>query len=96
MCDISVSNSNTEGAISGFISRVQTHIIEESKESGDRIINAINHSAGSFIDSLKVEVEQEVMMMDSVGELLIAMADYIRLAASALADVDATYNNSKV
>ncbi len=96
MCDISVNSSSTEGAISGFISRVQTYIIEASRKSGDTIINAIDNSGGSFIDSLKAEVEQEVMLMDSVGELLIAMADHIRSTASALADVDAAYNNVKI
>ncbi len=96
MCDISISGSNTESMISGLISRIQTNIIDKSKASGDAIINAVENSAGDFIESLKKEVEQEVVMMESVGKLLIAMANYIQAASAAFADVDTTYNNAKV
>lgn len=96
MCDISVNNGTTESMISGFISRVQEHIIDESGRSRDTIINAINRSAGSFIESLKVEVGQEAVIMEAIGELLIEMAEHIRSAAATLADVDAAYNDSKV
>lgn len=96
MCDISISNSSTESMISGLIGRIRTNIIDGSKTSGDAIVNAVENSAGDFIESLKVEVEQEVAMVNSVGELLIAMANYIQAASASFADVDTTYNNTKV
>ena len=96
MCDISISSSSTESMIAGLISRIQTNIIERSKASGNTIVNAVENSAGDFIKSLKVEVGQEVVMMNSVGELLIAMANYIQAASASFADVDTTYNTTKI
>lgn len=96
MCDISISSSSTESMISGLISRIRTNIIDKSKASGDTIVNAVENSAGDFIESLKAEVEQEVAMMNAVGELLIAMADYIQAASVSFADVDTTYNTTKI
>lgn len=95
MSDISISSSNTESAVSELISKIQTEIIEAGQTSGNMIINSVEYSAGDFIDSLKTEVAQEAEIMNSVGELLIAMANYIRSAANAFANVDTTYNNSK-
>ena len=96
MCDISISNSSTESMITGLIDRIQTNIIDRSKMSGDAILNAVENSAGDFIESLKAEVEQEVAMMNAVGELLISMANYVQAASVAFADVDTIYNKSKV
>lgn len=96
MSDISINSSNTERAVSEIISKIQTEIIEESRTSGNRIIDSIGDSAGDFIDSLKNEMAQETAIMSSVGELLIAMANYIQSAANAFAAVDTTYNTAKV
>lgn len=96
MDSISISRSGTESAVSGLISRIQTHIINKSKTAGDTIINAAELSSGDFIDALKEEVGQEVMIMNSVGELLIEMANYIQSAADAFSEVDDTYNTSKI
>lgn len=96
MSDISISSSGTERAVSEIINKIQTEIIDASTTSGNTIINAIGNSAGDFIDSLKEEVAQEAAMMNSVGELLIAMANYIQSASIAFGNVDTTYNTSKV
>lgn len=96
MDSISISRSNTESAVTGLVSRIQTHIIDGSKTAGDMIINEAELSAGDFIDALKEEVEQEVKMMKTVGELLISIANYIQSAATAFSEVDDRYNISKV
>ena len=96
MSDISINSSNIECAVSEIISKIQTEIIEGSRTSENRIIGAVGYSAGDFIDSLKNEVAQETAIMSLVGELLIAMANYIQSAANAFAAVDTTYNTSKV
>lgn len=95
MSDISISSSNTEQAVAEIINKVQTEIIEAGRTSENRIINAVGHSAGDFIESLKNEVAQEAAVINLVGELLIAMADYIQSAANAFANVDMTYNMPK-
>lgn len=94
--NISVNISSTENRVSGLINRIQTEIIDASRISKDIILNAVENSAGDFIDSLREEVMQEAAAMNLAGELLIAMADYIRSASVALASVDTAYNNSKV
>ncbi len=94
--NISINSGNTENAVSEIVNRIQTEIIDAGKKSGDIILNAMENSAGEFIDSLKEEVAQEVEAINLAGDLLIAMADYIRSASAALADVDKAYNNSKV
>lgn len=96
MDSISISRSAAEGAVTGLIDRIQTHIIEGSKTAGDSIINSVEHSEGDFIEALKEEVEQEVKMMNSMGELLISVAAYIRSAAAAFSEVDDSYNISKI
>lgn len=96
MSDISISSSNTESAVSELITKIQTDIIDAAKTSGDNIANAVVNSAGDFIDSLKIEVAQEAEVMNTVGELLIAMAKYIQSAADTFASVDTTYNTSKI
>ena len=95
MNDISISKSNTDRAVSELIQKIQTEIIEAGKAAGNTIIGAIDQSAGDFIDSLKEEVTQEMAIMDSVGELLIAMANYIQSAATAFENVDILYNTHK-
>lgn len=96
MRDISINSSNTERAVSEIISKIQTEIIEAGQASGNRILGAVEHSAGDFIESLKNEVTRETAIMNSVGELLIAMANYIQSASNAFANVDTMYNASKV
>lgn len=96
MSDISISSSNTESAVSELITKIQTDIIDAAKTSGDNIANAVANSAGDFIDSLKSEVTQEEEVMNTVGELLMAMANYIQSAADTFASVDTTYNTSKI
>ncbi|MBD5495761.1 MAG: hypothetical protein HDR12_15710 [Lachnospiraceae bacterium] len=96
MSDISISSSNTESAVSELITKIQTDIIDAAKTSGDNIANAVVNSAGDFIDSLKIEVAQEAEVMNTVGELLMAMANYIQSAADTFASVDTTYNTSKI
>ncbi len=96
MRDISINKSNTERAVSELVQKVQTEIIDAGRTSGNVIIGAAMHSAGDFIDALKEEVAKETEVMDSVGELLIAMADYILSASNAFASVDAAYDTSKV
>lgn len=96
MSDISISSSNTEKVVMELISKIQTEIINSSEASGNTVINAIEHSAGDFIGSLKEEMVQEITIMNSVGELLIEMAKYIQSASIAFENVDTIYNNSKV
>lgn len=95
MSDISINSSNTESVVAEIINKVQTEIIEAGRISGNRIINAAEHSAGEFIESLKNEVAQEAAVINSVGELLIEMANYIQSAANAFSDVDMTYNTPR-
>lgn len=90
MSNISISSSNTEQLVSELINKVQTEIIDASAASENRIINAVEHSAGDFINSLKEEVAQEAAVMNLAGELLIAMAEYIQSASAAFASVDTT------
>lgn len=96
MSDISINRSNTERVVLELINKIQAEIIDASVVSGNAVISAVEHSAGDFIDSLREEVTQEVAIVNSVGELLIAMADYIQSASTAFANVDTTYNSSKV
>ncbi len=96
MDSISISKSGTESAVTSLISRIQTDIIDESKRAGDRIINAAERSAGDFIEALQEDVEQEVKMVNAVGELLISIANYIQSAATAFSEVDDRYQVSKV
>lgn len=96
MSDISINSSNTERAVSELVNKIQTEIIDASVTSGNAIISAMEQSAGDFIDSLKEEVTQETAIINSVGDLLIAMANYIQSASAAFANVDTTYNSSKV
>ena len=95
MSDISISSNNTEHAVAEIINKIQTEIIEAGRTSGDKIINAAEHSAGEFIESLKNEVAHDAAVINSVGELLIAMANYRQSAANAFANVDMTYNTPK-
>lgn len=96
MDSISISKSNTERVTSRIISDIETHIIEAARISGDEIIRTVGYSSGDFIESLREEIKEEVMMMNAVGELLISVAKYIQSAATAFADVDSAYNISKV
>lgn len=96
MSDISINSSNTERAVSELVNKIQTEIIDASVTSGNAIISAMEQSAGDFIDSLKEEVTQETAIINSAGDLLIAMANYIQSASAAFANVDTTYNSSKV
>lgn len=96
MDSISISRNNTESAVSEIINKIRTDVIDAGKTSGNTIINAVENSAGDFINSLREEVAQEVAIINEVGDLLIAMANYIQSAAEAFANVDDTYNNSKV
>ena len=96
MDSISISRSNTENEVSKLAGMVQTEIIDAGAESGNQIINVIDNSTGDFVDSLKEEIEQEVKLIHELGELLIAMTNYIQSAAAAFEDVDHTYNTSKL
>lgn len=96
MSDISINKGNTENAVAEIVNRVRSEIMEAGQVSADRIAGAVGHSAGDFILSLQNEAAQEAAVMHSVGELLIAMAEYIQSASDAFANVDTTYNTSKV
>ena len=69
--NISINSGNTENAVSEIVNRIQTEIIDAGKKSGDIILNAMENSAGEFIDSLKEEVAQEVEAINLAGDLLL-------------------------
>lgn len=96
MSNISINSGSTESAVAQLVQKIQSGIIDAGKTSSDAIVNAVEDSAGDFIDALREEVAQEAEVISTVGELLIAMAQYIQTAAAAFASVDAAYNSSKV
>lgn len=96
MDSINISRTNTESAVSEIINKVQREVIDAGTMSGNQIINTIENSAGDFADSLKEEMEREIKIIKEAGELLIAMADYIRSAATAFEEADHAYNTSKL
>ena len=96
MINISINSSGTERAVAELISKIQTEVIESGRTSGNMIVNAVGQSAGDFIESLKNEVAQETEIMNSVGELLIAMANYIQSASNAFAVVDKKFDHQKI
>lgn len=96
MSDISISSGSIEATVADIISKIQTEIIDKGTESGNAIVAVIENSSGDFINSLKETVTKETTVISSVGELLIAMANYIQAAADAFAYVDAAYDSSKV
>lgn len=95
MSDISINSSNTEHAVTELVNKIQTKIIGAGQTAETKIINTIGYSAGDLIESFKNEVIRETEIMNSVGELLIAMANYIQSASNAFANVDITYNTSR-
>lgn len=96
MGDINIIIGNTESAVTELITKIQTDIIGAAQTSKDNIMNAVVDSSGDFIDSLINEVEKETEIINEVGELLIAAANYIQSAADTFASVDAMYNTSKI
>lgn len=96
MDNIGISRSNTESAVSEIISKIEIELIEEAEKSKNKILASIEKSSGEFIDSLKVNVEREVEIINEMGELLIAIAKYIQSAAVAFEEVDQAYKISKV
>lgn len=96
MSDISINSGNIEIAISELVNKIQTEIIDASSTSGNTIVSVVENSSGVFISSFKEEVSNEVAVLHSVGELLIAMANYIQSAANAFAYIDKAYDTTKV
>lgn len=96
MINISINITSTQQAVADLISKIHTEIIEAGQTSENMIVNAVGHSAGDFIESLKNEVAQETEIMNSVGELLIAMANYIQSASNAFAVVDKKFDHQKI
>lgn len=95
MSDIGINSSNTELAVAELINRIRTEIIDAGQTSCNKLINTVEHSAGDFMESFKTEIARETETMNAVGELLIAMANYIQAAANAFMAVDMTYNTSR-
>lgn len=96
MGDISINSGVIDAKVSELVNRIQTEIIDASKESEKRIISVIEDSSGAFIDSLREDVSREAAIMNSTGELLIAVANYINSAADAFTNIDTSYNTSKI
>lgn len=96
MDSISISRNNTESAVSEIVGKIRTEVIKAAEDSEKTIINAIERSSGEFIDSLKEQIVREGDTVREAGELLIAVAEYVRSAAAAFADVDRTYSTSKI
>lgn len=96
MNDISVNSGNIKTKVSELVSKIQTEIIDAGTKSETAVINVIENSSGDFVDSLKEEVSRETAVICAVGKLLIEMANFIQAAANEFAEVDTTYNQSKV
>lgn len=96
MSDISISNSSVGQAVTELVSKIQQDVKDSGTTSGNAIINAVEHSSGEFINALKSEVAQEAAIMNSVGDLLIAMANYIQSASNAFTNMDAKYSKPKM
>ena len=96
MGDISINSANIESRVSELTRKIQTEIISAGTKSGKAVIDAVENSSGDFIDALKEEVSRETAVINSVGKLLIAMADYVQTAANEFARVDTTYNSLKI
>lgn len=96
MNNVSINGENVENTVSELVSKIKTEVIEASAASRDTIIEAIENSSGDLIDSLKIEVANEADILSSVGELLIATANYVQSAAGAFLGVDAAHASSQI
>lgn len=96
MSDISIDIVSTELVIEELINKIQTEIIDKAETSGGTLKNIIEHSSGDFINSINEEMIQEVEVINSIGELLKSIAEYIQSAAEEFAKVDSVYSTSRI
>ncbi len=94
--NINFNGAMTDDIMSSIASNIRTGIIDASKTSGDTIISSIEHSSGDLIESFKEEISNEMAIINSVGELLISMTEYIISAKDAFVYVDTIYDSSKI
>lgn len=92
MANVSIHYEIVTSNVEMLVKKIQSGIIDGSAKSGERIIETVENSSGDFIEALKEEVNQETAVIREVGELLIAMAQYVQSAADSFAGVDRSYN----
>lgn len=96
MSNVKINHENVENTVSALKNTIQSEIIDASTASGNNILNAIENSSGEFIEAFKEEINRETEVIKEVGELLIAIVDYVQSAANAFEAVDDKYNDSKL
>lgn len=95
MANISIDYGKVTGDIDALVKKIQSEIIDASANSRTLIMETVENSSGDFIEALKEEVNQETAIIQEVGELLIAMAQYVQSAADSFAGVDRSYDVQK-
>ncbi len=96
MADIGIKPEEVGSILTDIISRVESEIIEASVDTKNIIIDAIDNSAGDFVTSLTENITKEADTICDIGELLIAIANYIQSATDEFAAVDQSHHTSKV
>lgn len=96
MADIGIKPEEVGSILTDIISRVESEIIESSADTKNIIIDTIDNSAGDFVNSLAENITKETDTICDIGELLIAIANYIQSATDEFVAVDQSHNTSKV
>lgn len=93
---LKVFSQNIDIMVSQLKDNIQKEIKDASTASGEIILSAIVHSSGEFVNSLKEEVSNEILVLNAVGDFLIATAKYIQSASNEFVNVDTKYKTSKI
>lgn len=96
MANINIHYATVTREVNLLAGKIQNGIIDASGKSRELIISMAENSSGDFMEALKEEVNNEMIVIKETGELLTAMAQYIQSAADSFAKVDRSFNVSKV
>lgn len=96
MGKVSINQSRVEQTAASISGRVQTEVIDAGTASAKKMISALENSCGDFADSLREEIQKEMTAIEETGQLLIALANYIKSAAADFDEVDKAHQDLRV
>lgn len=96
MGNIDINYENVEQTVAALAARARTEILSAGTVSCNKMLGILEISSGEFADSLRAEIEKERDVIQKTGNLLIALADYIQMAAQDFAATDQKHEHTRV
>lgn len=96
MGDIYIKTTEVKSQTGKIKQGIQTNILQVNKEKVKQLKTVMKESKGQSVKALKIQLDKEEQLVNSIGDLLNDIAEYMSIACDDFERLDSKYAKTKV